>query len=112
MNSRQSIEPMEVKAMTDKEFDTKVEKIAAQLEEWIEVSADKFDKRVTRKYNESRLFRFAARGFSIAIETGLLLCTKPLIRRGHKTAAIWCFLLAAGGLAAELLRIFIWGRRK
>ena len=47
--------------MTEKEFDQKVEDMAARFERGIEASAAKLEKGVTHKYGESRLFRFTIR---------------------------------------------------
>ena len=49
--------------MREREFDQKVEDWAARLEHRIEASADLLDRNITRKYNNSRLFRFTTRGF-------------------------------------------------
>mgnify|MGYP000818069563 FL=1 len=51
--------------MTEKEFDQKVEDMAARFERGIEASAAKLEKGVTHKYGESRLFRFTIRGIFI-----------------------------------------------
>ena len=59
--------------MTERAFDQKVEDMAARLESRIEASADKLDRDVTRKYNDSRLFRFTTKGISVAAEIGLLI---------------------------------------
>lgn len=98
--------------MTEREFDQKVEEMAARLESRIEASADKLDRDVTRKYNDSRLFRFTTKGISVAAEIGLLIGGKHLAQKGYKTAAVWCVALGAVGLAFELLRIFIFRRRR
>lgn len=47
--------------MTEKEFDQKIENMASQLEQKIETAAEHLDKRITQKYKQSRLFRFAAK---------------------------------------------------
>ena len=49
--------------MTEREFDQKVEEMAARLESRIAASADKLDRDVTRKYNDSRLFRLPQKEF-------------------------------------------------
>lgn len=98
--------------MTEKEFDQKVEDMAARFEHRVETAADHLDKGITQKYDESRLFRFAARGISIAAEIGILIGTKHLANHGYKRAAVWCAVLAAAGLAVELLRILVIRRRK
>ena len=74
--------------MTEKEFDQKVEDMAARFERGIEASAAKLEKGVTHKYGESRLFRFTIRGIFIAAEIGLLIGGKSLVEKGHRTAAI------------------------
>lgn len=98
--------------MTEKEFDLKVEDLAARFERRVEASADNFDKGLTRKYNESRLFRYTTRGISTIAEFGLLIGAKHLSDRGYKTAAFWCAGLGIIGLATDLLRIFMFRREK
>lgn len=98
--------------MTEKEFDQKVEDMAARFERGIEASAAKLEKGVTHKYGESRLFRFTIRGIFIAAEIGLLIGGKSLVEKRHRTAAIWCVALGAVGFAAELLRILACRREK
>ena len=98
--------------MTEKEFDQKVEDMAARFERGIEASAAKLEKGVTHKYGESRLFRFTIRRIFIAAEIGLLIGGKSLVEKGHRTAAIWCVALGAVGFAAELLRILACRREK
>lgn len=98
--------------MTEKEFDQKVEDMAARFEHQIETAADHLDKGITKKYDESRLFRFATRGTSIAAEIGLLFGAKHLAGKGHGTAAMWCVGLGVAGLVAELLRILVFRRKK
>lgn len=98
--------------MREREFDQKVENWAARLENRIEASADRLDRNITRKYNNSRLFRFTTRGISTAAEIGLLIGGKYLAQKGYKTAAACCVVLGAVGLTFELLRIFIFRRRR
>lgn len=98
--------------MTEKEFDQKVEDMAARFERRIEAAADRFDKGITRKYDESRLFRLFIRGTFIAAEIGLLIGAKHLADRGYKTAALWCAGLCVVCLAAEIVRILLFRRRK
>lgn len=98
--------------MTEKEFNQKVEDMAARFEHRVETAADHLDKGISQKYDESRLFRFAARGASIAAEIGLLIGAKQLADKGYRTAAMWCVGLGAAGLAAELLRILVFRRKK
>lgn len=98
--------------MTEREFDQKVEDWAARLEHRIEASADKLDRNVTRKYNDSRLFRFTTRGISIVAEIGLLIGGKHLAQKGYQTAAVWCVALGAVGLASEVLRILVFRRKR
>ena len=110
--------------MTEKEFDQKVEDMAARFERGIEASAAKLEKGVTHKYGESRLFRFTIRGIFIAADSTLqgpsyviraaveVIGGKSLVEKGHRTAAIWCVALGAVGFAAELLRILACRREK
>jgi len=98
--------------MTEKEFDLKAEDLAARFERRVEASVDNFDKCITRKYNESRLFHYSTRGISTIAEVGLLIGAKHLSDRGCKTAAIWCAGLGIIGLATDLLRIFMFRREK
>ncbi len=96
--------------MTEKEFDQKVEDMAARFERGIEASAAKLEKGVTHKYGESRLFRFTIRGIFIAAEIGLLIGGKSLVEKdielpqsGVWPWALWvlrrscCESLHAGG---------------
>lgn len=98
--------------MTEREFDQKVEDWAARLENRIEASADQLDRNITRKYNNSCLFRFTTRAISIAAEIGLLIGGKYLAQKGYKTAAVLCVALGTVGLISELLQIFVFRRRK
>lgn len=98
--------------MTEKEFEQKVEDMAARFEHRVETAADHLDKGITKKYDESRLFRFAARGISIAAEIGILIGAKYLAAKGHGTAAMWCAVLGVAGLVAELLRILVFRRKR
>lgn len=98
--------------MTEKEFDQKIENLTARFEQRIESAAEHLDKRITRTYQQSRLFRLAARGTSIAAEIGLLTGAKRLADKGNRTAAMWCAGLSAAGLTADLLQIFIFRRKK
>lgn len=98
--------------MTEKEFEQKVEDMAARFEHRVETAADHLDKGITKKYDESRLFRFAARGISIVAEIGLLIGAKYLADKGHGTAAMWCAVLGVAGLVAELLRILVFRRKR
>lgn len=98
--------------MTEKEFDQKIENMASQLEQKIETAAEHLDKGITQKYKQSRLFRFAARGTSMAAEISLLAGAKHLADKGKTTAAIWCAGFGAAGLAADVLQVFLFRRKK
>lgn len=98
--------------MTEKEFDQKVEDMAARFEHRIETATDHLDKGITKKYDESGLFRFATRGISITAEIGLLIGAQHLADKGHRTAAMWCAGLGVAGLTAELLRILVFRRKR
>ena len=98
--------------MTEKEFNQKIENMASQLEQKIEIVAEHLDKGITQKYKQSRLFRFVARGTSMAAEISLLAGAKHLADRGKTTAAIWCAGLSAVGLAVDVLQIFLFRRKK
>ena len=98
--------------MTEKEFSQKVEDMAARFEHRVETAADHLDKGMTRKYDKSPLFRFATRSTSIAAEIGLLFSAKRLADKGYTTAAMWCVGLGIAGLAAELLRILVFRRKR
>ena len=98
--------------MTEKEFDKKIEDMASRFEYKLETAAGRLDKGVTRRYGESRLFRFLTRGISAAAGLGLLAGAKHLSDRGCKTAAVWCAGLGLLGFTGELLRLFIVRRKK
>ena len=75
--------------MTEREFDQKVERAAANFERRVETVADHLDKTVNCAWNRSRLFRCVSRGTSLAAEVGLLLIAgvwriveTELLRRG------------------------------
>lgn len=89
--------------MTEREFDQKVERLAANFERRVETVADHLDKTVNHAWNHSRLFRCASRGISLAAEIGLLLVAGRLADRGNRTAAAWCAGLSVVGLAADML---------
>ena len=89
--------------MTEREFDQKVERAAANFERRVEATADHLDKTVNHAWNHSRLFRCASRGTSLAAEVGLLLIAGHLADRGNRTAAAWCAGLSVVGLAADML---------
>lgn len=89
--------------MTEREFDQKVERAAANFERRVEATADHLDKTVNHAWNHSRLFRCASRGISLAAEIGLLLVAGCLADRGNRTAAAWCAALSVVGLAADML---------
>ena len=60
--------------MTEREFDQKVERAAANFERRVETAADHLDKTVNRVWNRSCLFR-----------------------------CVWCAALSVVGLAADML---------
>lgn len=98
--------------MTEKEFDQKIENMASRIEQKIENVAEHLDRGITQKYKQSRLFRFAARGTSMAAEISLLAGAKHLADKGKTTAAIWCAGCGAAGLAAGVLQVFLFRRKK
>lgn len=98
--------------MTEKEFNQKIENMVSLLEQRIETATDHLDKGITQKYRQSRLFRFIAKGTSITAEIGLLAGAKHLADKGNRTAAIWCAGLSAVGLAADVLQILLFRRKK
>lgn len=98
--------------MKGKTFDRKIEEAAGRFECWAEASADQLDKGLTRAWNESRLFRFTARGISMTAELGLIAGANYLAGRRHKTAAMWCAGLGAAGLAADLVTALIFWRER
>ena len=59
--------------MKEKIFDQKIEEAANRFEDWIEASADTFERELTRTWNEHFLFRFVTKGITIAIELGLII---------------------------------------
>ena len=97
--------------MTEREFDQKVEKAAANFERRMEAAADHLDKTVNRAWDRSRLFRCVSRGTSLAAEFGLILAAGRLVDRGHRTAAAWCAGLGAASLVTHAVTA-IYFRRK
>lgn len=98
--------------MTEREFDKKVERAAANFERRVETVADHLDKTVNCAWNRSRLFRCVSRGTSLAAEVGLLLIAGRLADRGNRTAAAWCAGLSVVGLAADMLIAICFRRKK
>ena len=98
--------------MTEREFDQKVERAAANFERWVETAADHLDKTANRAWNSSRLFRCVSRGTSLAAEVGLLLIAGRLADRGNRSAAGWCAGLSAVGLAGDVLTVICFRRKK
>lgn len=72
--------------MTEREFNQKVEDMAVRFERRVETAADYLDKGITRKYDKRD--------------------------KGYRTAAMWCAGLGIAGLAAELLRILVFRRKR
>ena len=60
-----------------------------RFERWIDASADRLDKEVTRGYDESRPFRFTAKRIFTATGVGMPIGDSLLVERGHRTAAPW-----------------------
>ena len=86
--------------MTEREFDQKVERAAANFERRVETAADHLDKTVNRAWDRSRFFRCVSRGNLLGCgEVGLLLVAGRMAERGNRTAAAWCAGLSAVGLA-------------
>lgn len=98
--------------MTEREFDQKVERVAANFERRVETAVDHLDKTVNRAWNRSRLFRCVFRGTSLAAEVGLLLIAGRMAERGSRTAAVWCAGLSAVGLAGDVLTAICFRRKK
>ena len=98
--------------MTEREFDQKVERAAANFERRVETAADHLDKTVNRAWDRSRFFRCISRGTSLAAEVGLLLLAGRMAERGNRTAAVWCAGLCAVGLAGDVLTAICFRRKK
>lgn len=97
--------------MTEREFDQKMERAAANFERRVEDAADHLDKTVNHVWNRSSLFRCVSRGTSLAAEVGLLLVAGRLADRGNQTAAAWCAGLSAVGLAGDVLTAICFRRK-
>ena len=97
--------------MKEKIFDQKIEEAANRFEDWIEASADTFERELTRTWNEHFLFRFVTKGITIAIELGLIISAYHLVKHGSKVSAILCAGLGMAGLAVELITAFISQRK-
>lgn len=98
--------------MTEREFDQKVERAAANFERRVATAADHLDKTVNRAWDRSRFFRCVSRGTSLAAEVGLLLLAGRMAERGNRTAAVWCAGLSAVGLAGDVLTAICFRRKK
>lgn len=82
--------------MTEREFDDCIERVA-----------DKFEKKITKGWNEQRIFRLGARSVSVAVEGLLIVKAIQEIKVGNKTTALWCFGLGATGLLFEVARLIV-----
>ena len=98
--------------MTEREFDQKVERAAANFERRVVTAADHLDKTVNRAWDRSLFFRCVSRGTSLAAEVGLLLLAERMAERGNRTAAVWCAGLSAVGLAGDVLTAICFRRKK
>ena len=98
--------------MTEREFDQKVERAAANFERRVETAADHLHKTLNRAWDRSRFFRCVSRGTSLAAEVGLLLLGGRMAERGNRTAAAWCAGLSAVGLAGDVLTAICFRRKK
>ena len=78
--------------MTEKEF-----------EQRIDDAADRHEKNITEKWNNSKCFRRSMKSISIMAEIGLILGAEHLAEQGHKTAAAWCAGLGIVGVAADII---------
>lgn len=97
--------------MTEREFNQKIERAAANFERRVEDAADHMDKTVNHVWTRSSLFRCVSRGTSLAAEVGLLLVAGRLADRGNRTAAAWCAGLGAVGLAGDVLTAICFRRK-
>lgn len=94
--------------MTEREFDRKVEEVAARFEQRVEASADKLDRGLTQMWDGSRWFRLTAKAGSAAMGMGLLLGAASLRRNGFPTAARWCAAIGIVGLVCEVICSVLW----
>ena len=99
--------------MTERKFDQKVEREAANFERRVEAAADRLDKTVNRAWNRSRLFRCVSRGTSLAGHAQGVVCGEGrLADRGNRTAAAWCAGLSVVALAGDVLTAICFRRKK
>lgn len=82
--------------MKKEEFDEKIEKAAAKVEDKIEQSAARFDSAVTRAAH-TRLGKIMISLINIIVTIALLVGGSVLMYYGHLAWAIVCFV--CGGLA-------------
>ncbi len=86
--------------MTEKEF-----------EQRIDAAADRFEKNITKKWNNNKCFRRSMKSISIMAETGLILGAEHLAMRGYKTAAAWCARLGIVGVISDIITSIIFRKR-
>lgn len=81
-----------------------------EFEERIEVGADKFDKHITKVWDENKRFQRSIKAISFVIEGGLILKGLEEAKRGNKAIALCCIGLGATGILFEITRGFIFGK--
>lgn len=74
-----------------------------EFEQRIEAAADKFDKSISKKWNNNRFFRIGIKSVSLTAEAALIFGAVHLAKQGYKTAAAWCFGLGAVGVIADII---------
>ena len=97
--------------MTEYEFDRCIEAAAQRFERRVEEAADRLDRGVSVAWHKSRTLRITLKSISLAAEAGLTLGAARLAKQGHHTAAFWCFILGAAGLAADIVTAIAFRRR-
>lgn len=82
-----------------------------EFEQRVEAAADKFDKSITKQWDNNRFFRIGIKSVSLAAEVALILGAGYLVELGHKTVAAWCFWLGVAGIIADIVTAIMFRRR-
>lgn len=96
--------------MNEQTVEQKIEDAAEVFERIVEDSADRFDEKMNLIWDESRLFRWIAKGLSVAAELALVATAIRLAKRGYKTAALWCAGLGIVGLVISVAMALLFRR--
>lgn len=97
--------------MTEYEFERCIEETARRFERRVEETADRLDAGISVAWHKSRALRLAIKSISLAAEAGLMAGGAWLAKQGHQSAAFWCIILGAAGLAADIITAIAFRRK-